>query len=51
MSGIWPGDTRCVAMITFDMDGPSATLNRNPDLEVQPSVISMASGSPPHAVP
>ncbi|HCV26894.1 MAG: polysaccharide deacetylase [Dehalococcoidia bacterium] len=51
MSGIWPGDTRCVAMITFDMDGPSATLNRNPDLEVQPSVISMGEFGPNVAVP
>lgn len=51
MSGIWPGDIRCVAMLTFDMDGPSATLNRNPKLEDQPSVMSMGEFGPRVAVP
>jgi peptidoglycan/xylan/chitin deacetylase (PgdA/CDA1 family) len=51
MSGIWPGETRCVVMITFDMDGPSATLNRNPELEDQPSVMSMGEFGPNVAVP
>ena len=30
MAGIWPGDTKCVAMLTFDVDGVSSWLNRNP---------------------
>ena len=51
MSGIWPGDTRCVAMLTFDMDGPSGILNRNPELENQPSVMSMGEFGPSVAVP
>ena len=51
MSGLWPGDTRCVAMLTFDVDGPSGTLNRNPELADQPSVISMGEFGPRVAVP
>ena len=51
MTGIWPGTTRCVAMLTFDMDGQSATLNRNPDLEGQPSIMSMGEFGPNVAVP
>ena len=46
MTGIWPGDVRCVAMLTFDIDGPSATLNRNPVLEDQPSVMSLGEFGP-----
>ncbi len=51
MTGIWPKDTRCVAMLTFDMDGQSATLNRNPDLADQPSIMSMGEFGPKVAVP
>ncbi len=51
MTGIWPGDIRCVAMLTFDMDGQSATLNRNPDLESHPSIMSMGEFGPNVAVP
>lgn len=51
MSGLWPGDTRCVVILTFDVDGPTATLNRNPELADQPSVISMGEFGPRVAVP
>ena len=40
MSGIWPGNTKCMVMLTFDLDGVSALLNRNPDAADQPSVMS-----------
>ena len=40
MSGIWPGDTRCVAMLTFDVDGVSGALNQNPDSGKLPSFMS-----------
>ena len=29
MSGIWPDDIQCVALITFDVDGVSSWLRRN----------------------
>ena len=31
MSGIWPGETQCVAMLTFDVDGVSSWIRRDPD--------------------
>lgn len=27
MAGIWPGDIHCVALLTFDVDGPSGSIN------------------------
>ncbi len=41
MSGLWPGKTRCVVMLTFDVDGVTATLRRNPELADHPSIKSM----------
>ncbi len=49
---IWTGDnggntdTRCVVTLTFDIDGPSATLRRNPELADHPSAISMGEFGP-----
>ena len=40
MSGLWPGNTKCVVMLTFDLDGVSALLNRNPDAAQLPSLMS-----------
>ena len=31
MSGIWPDDIQCVALITFDVDGVSSWLRRDAD--------------------
>lgn len=46
MSGLWPGDTKCVVMLTFDLDGISAILSRSPDAVRLPSVISRAEFGP-----
>ena len=46
MTGIWPGDTRCVAMLSFDVDGVSSWLRCNPDFARLPSLMSMAEYGP-----
>lgn len=46
MDSIWDDDTRCVVTLTFDIDGPSATLRRNPELADHPSAISMGEFGP-----
>ena len=46
MTGIWPGDTRCVAMLSFDVAGVSSWLRRNPDFARLPSLMSMAEYGP-----
>ena len=51
MSGIWPGDTQCVAMLTFDVDGVSSWIRRNPDFAKLPSLMSMAEYGPSVAMP
>jgi len=51
MSGIWPGDTQCVVMLGFDVDGVSSWLNRNPDYKKLPSLMSMAEYGPSVATP
>ena len=51
MSGIWPGNIQCVAMLTFDVDGVSSWLNRNPDFINHPSLMSMAEYGPSVATP
>lgn len=51
MTGIWPGDTQCVVMLGFDVDGPSAMIRRNPDVEQMPSARSMGEFGPAVAVP
>ena len=40
MAGIWPGETQCMVMLTFDLDGVSALLNRDPEMARRPSVMS-----------
>ena len=51
MSGIWPGDTQCVAMLGFDVDGVSSWLNRDPNFINHPSLMSMAEYGPAVATP
>jgi peptidoglycan/xylan/chitin deacetylase (PgdA/CDA1 family) len=51
MSGIWPGDTQLVALRTFDVDGVSSWLNRNPGFNDHPSLMSMAECGLSVAVP
>ena len=51
MSGIWPGRTRCVVMLTFDVDGVSAMLRRNPELSNHPSIMSTGEFGPTVGVP
>lgn len=51
MSGIWPGDIQCVAMLTFDVDGVSSWLRRDPNYGSLPSLMSMAEYGPSVAAP
>ena len=51
MSGIWPGDTRCVVMLGFDVDGVSSALNRDPDTARLPSFMSMMEYGPSVGAP
>ncbi len=51
MSGIWPGETQCVAMLGFDVDGVSSWLNRDPGFANHPSLMSMAEYGPSVATP
>ena len=46
MSGIWPNDIQCVAMLSFDVDGVSSWIRRNPDYAKMPSLMSMADYGP-----
>ena len=51
MAGIWPGETQCVAMLGFDVDGVSSWLNRDPGYANHPSLMSMAEYGPSVATP
>ena len=51
MSGIWPGDTRCVVMLGFDVDGVSGAINRNPHAVGLPSLMSMREYGPSVGTP
>ena len=51
MSGMWPGRTKCVAMLTFDMDGASGMLRREPSVAKRPSVMSMGDFGPEVGTP
>ena len=51
LKSFWDGDTRCVVTLTFDIDGPSATLRRNPELAANPSTISMGEFGPRVGLP
>ncbi len=51
MTSIWPEPTQCVVTLTFDIDGPTATMNRDPSLADHPSVISMGEFGPKVGTP
>lgn len=51
MSGIWPDDTRCVAVLSFDVDGISGSINRNPESTKLPSLMSMREYGPSVGAP
>ena len=51
MSGIWPGDLRCVVILSFDVDGVSGAVNRNPDAARLPSLMSMREYGPSVGTP
>ena len=51
MTGIWPGDLRCVVMLGFDVDGVSGAINRNPDAVRLPSLMSMREYGPSVGTP
>ena len=46
MTGIWPGDTQCVSILSFDLDGVSPWLNRDPESINRPSALSRAEFGP-----
>ena len=46
MSGVWPDDVRCVVVLSFDVDGVSGAINRNPDAARLPSLMSMREYGP-----
>ncbi|MEE9277213.1 MAG: polysaccharide deacetylase [Dehalococcoidia bacterium] len=47
----WPDGTRCVVLLSFDVDGPSPMINRNPAVAQMPSTMSMGDYGPTVAVP
>lgn len=49
--GQWPEGIRCVVMLTFDVDGVSSWLRRNPDFSRLPTLMSMAEYGPAVATP
>ena len=51
MSGIWPGDLRCVVALGFDVDGVSGAINRDPDSARLPTLMSMREYGPSVAAP
>lgn len=51
LTSLWDSETRCVVTLTFDIDGPSATLRRNPELAGHPSAISMGEFGPRTGTP
>ena len=51
MSGVWPDDVRCVVVLSFDVDGVSGAINRNPDAARLPSLMSMREYGPSVGTP
>ena len=51
ISSQWPDDTQCVVLLTFDVDGVSSWINRNPEYANLPSLMSMADYGPKIATP
>ena len=46
MAGLWPGSTQTAALLSFDLDGASAMLRRDPDAANRPSALSRAEFGP-----
>ena len=46
MTGIWPGSTRCTVLLSFDLDGVSGLLRRDPEAIHRPSLLSSAEFGP-----
>jgi peptidoglycan-N-acetylglucosamine deacetylase len=51
MVGLWPERVRAGVMLTFDVDGPSGALNRDPSLANNPSLVSMGEFGPEVGLP
>ena len=51
MSGIWPGDTRCAVVLTFDIDGVSGAINVDPESARRPGLLSVREYGPSVGVP
>ena len=51
MSGIWPGDTRCAVVLTFDIDGVSGAINVDPESAKRPGLMSVREYGPSVGVP
>ncbi|CAI8264386.1 MAG: Peptidoglycan deacetylase [Chloroflexota bacterium] len=47
----WPKDIQCVVLLTFDVDGVSSWINRDPEHANLPSLMSMADYGPKVATP
>ena len=47
----WPGGARCVAALSFDVDGISGALNRDPDTARLPTLMSAREYGPSVATP
>ncbi|MBI4305557.1 MAG: polysaccharide deacetylase [Chloroflexi bacterium] len=48
---MWSGATRCAVMFTFDMDGVSGMLRRDPNIANRPSVLSQGEFGPTVGTP
>ena len=46
MAEIWPGNTKCTVMLSFDLDGASALLHRTPEAAKHPSRVSASEFGP-----
>ena len=47
---MWPNDIRCPAMLTFDLDGRTLALMRDPDAAQHPTTLSMSDFGPRRGV-
>ena len=51
MTGVWPNDTQCVVVLSFDIDGVSSAINRDPASRHLPSLMSLREYGPSVATP
>ena len=51
MSGIWAGDVRCVVVLSFDVDGVSGAIDRDPDSARLPTPMSVREYGPSVGAP